>query len=515
MERKLFAALVICVAVITQVGIAEDSPATAPVENPGPPTVEELDNKFSELENRVARQLSDQQASFEQRLLATPGRTFLGEVVPSDRFMPPPADPGNLFFNEMKLADVNLGAGSRVAGSDLIFRAALTGNVQMWYDTGVVASGAQFDPSQIAIGGSSAQGAGAFNMVNFNGQLKFDLNMPISDAEQAQAYLETNYFGGDLTVRQAYGRASFAKINVLAGSYWTAWGDEGTIPKSLNSVNGFPAGANTLASVPQLRFAIPSESGWVTTLAVQQPQTGNIALRGAPNNDVPLLRYPDFAGRIRYFDNDFFSVSVGGLVHIMARENVANAEDFATGWGVSGASRFRVGECGALMGGVAGGKGIAGSIFGLAADSLSAGTSSSGNLIALSNYGTYAGYQHEWSDSLLSTVAYGVAQGQGTAASAGKTHTVQNAWANFIYKVNGNFAFGLEYQYGDRDLVNGNSGQDHRVTLVVSVTAGQNNKASGATAVKNLPSAVADTAVRESIRQSVPTDSGVSRFPRM
>jgi hypothetical protein len=351
-------------------------------------------------------------------------------------------------------------------------------------------------------------------MVDFNGQLKFDLNMPISDAEQAQAYLETNYFGGDLTVRQAFGRANFTRINVLAGSYWTAWGDEGTIPKSLNSINGFPAGANTAASVPQLRFAIPFESGWVATVAVQQPLRGNIALRGAPNDDVALTRYPDFAGRIRYFDNDFFSLSVGGLVHIMGRENVANVEDFAAGWGVSGATRFRVGESGALMLGVVGGKGIAGSIFGLSSDSLAAGTSSNGSLIALSNYGTYAGYQHQWSDSLISTVAYGFAQGQGTPGSAGKTQTAQNAWANFIYKVNGNFAFGLEYQFGNRELVNGSTGQDHRVTLVVSVTAGQNNKVSSSAAVKNLAPNTADI-VQQTVRQNVPSDSGASRFPRL
>jgi hypothetical protein len=241
---------------------------------------------------------------------------------------------------------------------------------------------------------------------------------------------------------------------------------------------------------------------------------GIIALRGAPDDDVVLQRYPDIAARLRYFDGDFFSVSFGAIMHVMGRENVALNEDFTTGWGVAGATRFRTGDCGALMLGAVGGRGIAGSIFGLASDSLAAGTSADGELVGLGNYGGYAGYQHQWADNLISTLAYGFAQGERTAANPEKTRRVQNGWANVIYKANPNFAFGVQYDYGSRDLVDHASGDDHRVMLVVSVISGQNDKSSGDTAVATMAPSAGDS-LRDEIRRSIPTDSGVSRFPRM
>ena len=507
MRRRLFGIVFFAFGMMHQIGLSQVIPPAPEIDPDSPLTLESLNEKIVRMQNDFAAQLGELQAlraSHSNSILTT----VLGDDVPSEQFMPPPADPGNLFFNETNRADVNLGAGSRVAGTDLIFRAALTGNVQMWYDTGLVGSGSQFNPSTIASGGSSAQGAGVFDMVNFNGQLKFDLNVPISPDEQAQAYLETNYFNGDLRVRHAFGRANFRTVNVLAGSYWTTWGDEGAIPKSINSINGFPAGANTVASVPQLRLAFPTENGWVTSVAIQQPQpAGNIALTAA--SDKVLQRYPDLAARIRYFDGDFFSFSVGGIVHALGRENVAGTENFATGWGVSATTRFRTSQCGALMLGTVGGKGVAGSIFGLS-DTLAAGTSG-GNLVALNNYGAYAGYQHEWTEYMLSTVAYGIAQGDGTLA--GTTHKSQNSWMNLIYKANDNFAFAVQYEYGDRAIVDNNSGDNHRISLVVSVTTGQKEKSNGDAAVRAMPQA--DAVVRENIRSNVPRDSGASRFPRL
>lgn len=504
MRFSIFSLLLFSCGMICR-GFCQAPPPLPPDVDPDRPlAVEELKKKFDELQDTYLRELNE--------LRASQAAGVGGLFVPSEAFMPPPADPGNLFFNETSLADTNLGAGSRVPGTALIFRAALTGNVLMWYDTGRVASGAQFNPATIAVGGSRAQGAGFFDLVDFNGQLKFDLNVPVSREEQAQAYLETDFVDGDLRVRHAFGRASFARINVLAGSYWTTWGDEGTIPKSINSINGFPAGANTATGVPQLRFAIPSDCGLVTTFAIQRPLAGGIVLRGAPNEDVVLQRYPDLAARLRYFDGDFFSLSCGALVHIMGRENAADNEDFAAGWGLSAATRFRTGQCGALMLGIVGGEGVGRSIFGLA-DSFAAAASSSRDLIPLNAYGTYVGYQHQWTAYMLTTLAYGIAQGDDAIANFGKTRTAQDAWANVIYKANDNFAFGFQYEYGDRELANGDSGDNHRLSLVVSVTTGQKDKSRGDVADRML-SPLADQSVRDEVRRSA-ADTGVSRFSRL
>jgi hypothetical protein len=110
-------------------------------------------------------------------------------------------------------------------------------------------------------------------------------------------------------------------------------------------------------------------------------------------------------------------------------------------------------------------------------------------------------------------LAYGIAQGDDGIANFGKTRTAQDAWANVIYKANDNFAFGFQYEYGDRELANGDSGDNHRLSLVASVTTGQKNKSRGDVADRML-SPLADQSLRDEVRRSA-ADTGVSRFSRL
>jgi hypothetical protein len=510
MRSGLLSAVAFALTATLKIGFAQDTPLVPPAPSDvrvGAVTLEELDEDFNKLQNQVTELLGQRQAMLNQQRL----NRFLGADVPAEDFMPPPADPSNLFFNEANLADVNLGAGSRVGGTGLIFRAAETGSVLMRYDTGVVGSGSQFDPSTIFPGGSAAQGAGNFDLSDLGGTFKFDLNAPIAEGGQAQAFLDTAYLNGDLSIRHAFGRVNLTTVDVLAGTYWTAWADEGTIPKSITG-NGLPAGTNTQQGVAQLRLAIPTESGWVTTFAIQQAASDVIAIRAM--DDARLRRYPDLATRIRYFDGDFFSLSFGGIVHAMGRENPALDEDFTTGWGLTAATRFRTSQCGGLMLGVVSGKGIAGSIFGLS-DSLAADNTAVLDLAAVTNYGAYAGYQHQLTKNLLSTVAYGIAHGAATTAAM-TTRQSQNAWANIIYKANESFAYGFQYDYGDRNLVNGTNGDNHRISLVVSVTLGQGNKVDGNAAADAVSGDSADAnSLRDEIRRNVPPETGRSKYRRL
>ncbi len=508
MRSGLLSVIAFALVATFQVGFAQDPPVPPPPLDPRvprEPTLKELDENVGKLQDDVRKLLRERQTMLR----------VLSADVPAEDFMPPPADPSNLFFNEADLAKVNLGAGSRVGGTGLIFRAAETGSVLMRYDTGVVGSEANLDPSTIAPGGALAKGAGNFDAAKFGGTFKFDLNAPITPEEQAQAYLETSFFDGDLAIRHAFGRVNLATVNVLAGTYWTTWADEGTIPKSITGDQSLPAGVNTQSGVAQLRFAIPTESGWVTSFAIQQPAPDIVAPGPiAMNNYEALHRYPDLAARIRYFDGDFFSLSCGGIVHIIGREGDLGDENFATGWGLTAATRFRTSECGGLMLGVVGGKGIAGSIFGLS-DAVTADTSAGGGLEAVTSYGAYVGYQHQFAENVLSTVAYGFAHGGDTTVNL-TTRTSQNVWANIIYQVNESFGYGFQYDYGDRNPVNGVYGDDHRFTLIVSVTMGHGNKVNGNAAAAAVSGDSADVgSLRDEIRQNVPAETGRSKFRRL
>lgn len=65
-------------------------------DNPEAPTALELEGRLNEVVGEMARARSLQVG---------------GGYVPFSSFMPPPADPTNLFFNEANQTDVNLGGG--------------------------------------------------------------------------------------------------------------------------------------------------------------------------------------------------------------------------------------------------------------------------------------------------------------------------------------------------------------------------------------------------------------------
>ena len=439
----------------------------------------------------------------------TAGGVVGGGYVPSTDFMPPPASPNHPFRSE--LADnINLGAGSRVPGTSLIFRSAVDGSAQLTYDTGYIDAKTKgvFRPAAIALDGSAgAHSRGYFDLAASNATLNLDVQSPLQGTlEQAQGYLETDLLGGDLRVRHAFARVGDRQIALIAGKYWTAWGDEGAVPKALGT-DLRPAGA--VFYIPaQLRVAFSGPCGWVSTFALESPLNGDF--EPVHPKDTVLQRYPDLTARLRYCDGEYASFSVGTLVRAMGSEAPNSHEAFAVGWGVSTAGRFAVGHCGAIMLGFVGGEGIAGAIYGLSPSTAAGGPSALGvagdRLIPLTNYGTYIAYEHLWSDQFEASVAYGYAFGEGTPELTERK--TQNAFANLIYKHSDNLAIGVEYAYGTYDTYDvakgRTSGDNHRVLFVVALTtaktlAERRRRASQAD-LPTLP---------------VPSDSGKSKFSRL
>ena len=399
-----------------------------------------------------------------------------------------------------------------------MFRAALDGTVQGWYDSNFVATGPVHLLSAIAPPGSdAARQSRFFDLVDGGASLKLDIQTPVGEAAQAQGFLDAQVVGDDLVVRQGFIRVA----NVLAGQYWTAWGDEGALPRSI-MIDTNAAGAVYAPNVPQIRVALPREN-WVSTFAIQQPLNGDFTLvdRTAPGGDVRLQRYPDFAARLRYFDQDYNSFSIGALVRGIGREDIAQNEDFVVGWGLSAATRFRLTPCSAVQLGFFGGEGIAGSILGLLGTQSAAGPTNTllggGQLSALSNYGGYAGFERRWSQTCESNFAYGFVQAEGSDfMPAGSARTGQNAWANVIRKINDNFAVGLEYHYGRFETLDGSSSDNHRVHFVFQLsTSPPETDGSAADRIITSLGSQADSLMQDSIRASVPRSSGGSRFPRL
>lgn len=84
-----------------------------------------------------------------------------------------------------------------------------------------------------------------------------------------------------------------------------------------------------------------------------------------------------------------------------------------------------------------------------------------------------------------------------------------------IFRVNDNFAVAVQYEFGDRELVSGDFGDNHPVSLVVSATAGQNDKTSAIATADVVAPSLGNPTPRAVIQQAVPQDAGASRYPRL
>ena len=411
-------------------------------------------------------------------------RIFQGvnTAVPASELMPGAAHPNLMGENDATPTQTRFGAGSRIGDTGFIFRTSLAGSAISTYDTGFVDAGETMDPGTIAFGGSNAHRAGFFNLTGSTANLALDLQKHFSGtlpAEiEAQAYLESQLgANGDLQVRHGYGRADLTNVSLLAGTYWTAWGDEGTLPRSLN-MNTTAAGTIYQLGVPQLRLAAVLNNNWLASAAIQAPLVSTIDPAFDPPGPLDpdpnfvLQRYPDLALRLRYLDpeTNYNSFSVGTLVRGLGVETALGDEQIRTGWGVTANGRMMIAEYSAIQGGVVGGRGLAGDIFGL--QTFKGVASSDINQLQIqSNCGAYMGFTQLFSDSMQLNLAYGLARGDSTTAQApnGSFHKVQNAWANLIYRRTEELSIGLEYHWGENEMA-GLSGGNHRFLLAVQIT---------------------------------------------
>jgi len=389
----------------------------------------------------------------------------------------------------------------------------------LFYDSRFVGSGSAHVLETIAVPGSDAdRRAGFYDLVNARGGVTLDLQAPLEGpVEQAQAYVDARIVGSDFDIRQAFLRVN----NLLAGLYWTNWGDEGALPRSIMD-NTTAAGALYDRRVPQIRLAIPDCGGrLVTSYSIQQPVVRDFTLVD-PNDDVRLQRYPDLTARIRYFDGDYNSFSIGGIIRQLGREDINRDEDFVTGWGITAATRFRVGRCRTVQAGCFGGQGVGESAFGLQRTLSAAGPTNTfaagGRLTVLDNYGGYVGYQRRWSQNVETNFAYGYVQADGTAFMPGESaRKGQNAWCNLITRLNDNFAIGLEYHYGQFETLARQRRDNHRFHFVLQLTTSPpENRSSAADRIISSYGSQAD-GLQDAIRDTLPAmpRGGQSRFRRL
>lgn len=419
-----------------------------------------------------------------------------------DDLLPPASDPNDFqtdsLHNTKSLGTAHdpivlrLFRGSDVTSeTDPKVRYGLQARPGIFYDTGYV-SGETFNPANIALDGEDeAHLRGQINFKDLSSSLE---NVPIRfqqdvqltrffGIDNGQAYFDLiNSNGNDFQFRNAFIRVA-SSDELLVGKAESVFGDLGSSPKTL-ATGALPVGAvgvvkstGAFQGIGQLRYTVNWNTRTESSISIEDQSALNDDVINE-GTGVTVLRRPAFAGRIRYHGtNGFDSYQLAALFRPFAIDDPAFQDHTADGWGLSGiARRCNSADNLAVYAGVVGGQGIGNYIYG---GTRAAYIPNETEIVALTNYGCYVAAQCVWlgtfSDNRLSSnVAYGCSAGK--TARDEDNRSLHQAWCNLLWNATGSSAYGLEYQYGYREIGDGNSGDDHRFMFVAQVGTGAKNK---------------------------------------
>lgn len=288
----------------------------------------------------------------------------------------------------------------------------------------------------------------------------------VTDAGKIGSYIELDFNGGDGSgvtnqgssgLRHAFFTWDYNdNSSLLAGQTWSTLFNTAALPEAADFVG--PTAGTVFIRQPQVRWTHKLSRGSVM-LALEEPgsTTGGKATEidgGGAMPDV-IARYNGKAGN--------FSYSLAGVL----REIVVSESDFTdnqseNGFGVSlsGVYRFDSGDNLKMMYN----HGELGRYVALAAFNDGAYDSAAGDIDVRTTSGGFVSYQHHWSDQLRSSVTYAFTQNNDEEI-AGAAKEISNAYINLMYSPTKKLTLGAEYMMGEREEVNGNSGEETRLQV--------------------------------------------------
>jgi hypothetical protein len=410
--------------------------------------------------------------------------------------LPPAADPNDFHVNPLHTPPgLNLAAQSRLlhllvaptcasySDSMPTISYGLEMRPGFFYDTGAFESEkTDFRPGKIALDGSTdAHRRGRFyfyelpdNLQSLPARMQFNAAFAeFLNADFAQAYVDMMHIGDNtLRGRSAFIRAYAGDDGLLLGKAETAFGDLGSSPM-LVATGALPIGAvgivdeatDAFTSVAQVRYTRHWNNDRLeTTVSVEENRSlGDVDYAGEIEHF-----WPSVVGRLRVTgDNGFNSFQLAALVRPIWFNDDTFNDHAVTGWGVSAIGRLcNEARTDALYFGVTGGQGIGGYIYG---DIRAAYVPTPTSIRTLDNFGAYVAYQRAWAQfdvtrNLSSNLAYGYTSSDTTSSTDNRR--LHQAWCNLLWNHSDNSAFGIEYNYGRREVGDATSGDNHRIMFV-------------------------------------------------
>jgi hypothetical protein len=320
----------------------------------------------------------------------------------------------------------------------------------------------QFLISQIPVEGTpEADRAGYFNMFVRETRFNFDIRNSPSDQPAQQFFLEMDFFDESSfspRLRQAY----IVYGNVLIGQTWSTTTDLNSLPFIID----FGAGDALFGTrTPQIRWQQELDPSWSWAVGLEMLQSSGIynplGLLGEASPQLPVL-----AARLSHQHSDG-ERSLSALVQQLRWDSFDSGPNpTAAGWALIFAGRQNFSERSFFTWNLAYGDGTPENIMALTGSDANAVLTDDYRLVTRKGYSAALGLGYNWSSTLSSNLAYAWTDLEDLGADERAPDAIESggvAHVNLIWALSGTLSTGIEYMWGNRQDVDGGSGEASRV----------------------------------------------------
>jgi hypothetical protein len=432
-------------------------------------------------------------------------------TVPSEYLLPLPVEANDLFYNKsasnyvQRAPDGWMVPLTADAGVNPVIQFLAEPQGHIYHDTGFVVDGEDAETNfaeNVSLASRRDPGAGQTFVTSFVENDEGFTRLPLVDlALNAQALdvgggnslqfftvanndIRNDVFALNSIGARVYNRSLgsfFEGWSLLVGRKQSVFGDLAATPAGVEGNRSLLGTVNRPGNIAQFAVEAPLSNYVSTRIAIEDPdhdQHDVFYPDLPPGTFTRLNRYPTLATSLDFHDRSKLNrLQVGGLLRSNGYEiDATNQELLATGWGLSAIAQFRRGNAINFVG-VAGGEGIGEYLEGVRYSVVSSPAINSIESIAA--YGAYAGrsmflYDECNRQVAVINAAYGYAlQENPEIGSEDPNRKLHQAWINYTRFFGDNMGVGVEYQYGYREAVTADVGEDHRVMMVISLRSAE------------------------------------------
>lgn len=297
------------------------------------------------------------------------------------------------------------------------------------------------------------------------------------DGHRLGAYVEADFQSapgteGSERVTNAYNfalrRAYVTYDNWLFGQDWTTFQNVAVLPETTDFIGTTDGTVFGRQMMVRYTHAINDKTKLV--FAAENPETTAITTSSATVTGFDDDSLPDLVGRLNWSATGA-DIAVSGIVRQLSVDGIAGNPAYsqdATGWGVSGSAKVKIGEHDDLRLMVTYGEGI-GRYVGL--NALPDVVIRANDLETVPVFAGFAAYRHMWGPRTRSTLAYAYQNGDlPVGLLATTTEETWSAFGNLVFSPVRGLDLGVEVRHGERSLLGGQSGELNRLHFVAKQT---------------------------------------------